>query len=145
MINTEWNKIADLYKKDPKAAAAYSTKLADTMVRQAMDQSDQMFNAQLTYIMDYTGHKPSKQMIPFEASVPLRYAADNAGYTLNWAGKDQPLTLTKGSTVYTVMVGSTDYTVKAGTSAETKAAMSQAPIVFNGSTFVPLSFVKGLK
>lgn len=145
MINTEWNKIADLYQKDPKAAAAYSTKLADTMARQAMDESDQMFNAQLTYIMDYTGHKPGKQMTPFEASVPLRYAADNAGYTLNWAGKDQPLTLTKGNTVYTVTVGSTDYAVKTGTAAETKAAMSQAPTVFNGATFVPLSFVKGLK
>ena len=145
MINTEWKKIADLYKKDPKAAAAYSTKLADDMAVQAMNQSDQMFNDQFTYIMDVTGHSPSKEITPFEASVPLRYAADNAGYTVKWAGKDQPITLTKGDTVYTVTVGSADYTVKTGSSAEAKASMSLAPSLFNGSAFVPLSFAKSLK
>lgn len=144
MMNTEWDKIADMYKKDPKAASAYSTKLASDMAQQAMSQSDELFSTQLTYIMDFTGHKPAKQMTPFEASVSLRYAADNAGYTLKWDGKDKPLTLTKGNTTYTITVGGTDYTVKTGT-VETKATMSLAPTVFNGNTYVPLSFVKGLK
>ena len=109
-----------------------------------MNQSDELFSTQLTYVMDYTGHKPTKVMTPFEASVSLRYAADNAGYTLKYSGKDKPIILTKGSTTYTLNAGSTEYTVKTGT-AEAKTEMSLAPTVFNGSTFVPLSFVKSLK
>ncbi len=144
MMNTEWKKIADLYKKDPKAAAAYSTKLASDMAQQAMNQSDELFSTQLTYVMDYTGHKPTKVMTPFEASVSLRYAADNAGYTLKYTGKDKPITLTKGNMTYTLTAGSTDYTVKTGT-AETKGSMTLAPTLFNGSAYVPLSFAKGLK
>ena len=83
-------------------------------------------------------------MTPFEASVSLRYAVDNAGYTLKYTGKDKPILLTKGNTTYTITVGSADYTVKTD-AGETKATMSLAPTVFNGATYVPLSFVKGLK
>lgn len=145
MMNTEWNKIADLYKKNPKTAAAYSTKLASDMAQQAMNQSDELFSTQLTYAMDFTGHKAQKVMTPFEASVSLRYAADNAGYTLHWAGINKPMTLIKGSTTYSVTIGSADYTVKTGTAATVSATMSTAPTIFNGAAYVPLSFVNGLK
>lgn len=145
MMDIEWDKIAQLYKKDPKAAAAYSTKLASDMAQQAMNQSDELFETQLTFVMDFTGHRPESVMTPFEASISVRYAADNAGYNVKWVGNNKPITLTKGNTTYTFTIGSTDYTVKDGTKAETKGTMSLVPTLFHGVTYVPLSFVEELK
>lgn len=58
-------KMKELYAKDPKEAKDYVTQLAKDTAQRAFDDSDKMYLALFTYVMDKTGMKESKIKEPF--------------------------------------------------------------------------------
>lgn len=63
--------------------------------------------------------------------VPLRPVAEAAGWKLTWAGKDQPIVLTKGEQTVTLTLGSETYTLGQET-----YYVSQPTQIVGGVTFV---------
>lgn len=65
--------------------------------------------------------------------VPLRWVAEKQGFTVKWNGEEQSITLNEESIL---KIGETEYNV----SPEEKRKIETAPVLKDGTTFVPLSF-----
>lgn len=132
-----------LYAKDPKAAKDYITKLHMDIAKKACFDADYLYNELLYFVMDRNGRKLDRIGGPFVASMAIRDAAHMKGYSVKWTAKDKPITLTKGSTVYSITPGDLEYKI-AKNGATTTEKMSEAPRVEKGITYLPLDFVSGL-
>ncbi|ADC49280.1 hypothetical protein BpOF4_06090 [Alkalihalophilus pseudofirmus OF4] len=68
--------------------------------------------------------------------VPLRFISENLGANVQWDQSSRTVTITKGKTTIRLVIDSTRVTVNG-----TAKTIDQAPIVRQGTTFVPLRFV----
>ena len=71
--------------------------------------------------------------------VPLRAVAEKMGFLVVWHGEDSSVTLDAESAHAAVLVNKDLYQMTIGESMQT-FSLGTAPIVINGTTYVPLSF-----
>lgn len=72
------------------------------------------------------------------AMFPLRQVAETLGYTVEWNGEDESITLTKGAQYIRMAIGKDEYSF--GRMAP--APLGSAPVLVNDcTTYVPLNFV----
>ena len=69
--------------------------------------------------------------------IPLRYVAEELGYEVKWNGETKSVEITKGPQWSLVTIGEDNYNF-----AKMRIKMGTAPIIINGSTFVPLNFAE---
>lgn len=69
--------------------------------------------------------------------IPLRYVAEELGYEVKWNGETKSVEITKGPQWSLVTIGEDNYNF-----AKMLIKMGTAPIIINGSTFVPLNFAE---
>lgn len=79
---------------------------------------------------------PTAKVVNGSTFIPLRGVLENMGAVLKWDGKTQTVTITKGATNIKLVIGSK--TVHVNGKAQ---ALSVAPFLEKGYTFVPLRFI----
>lgn len=68
--------------------------------------------------------------------VPLKYICEAQGAIVNWNGTSQTVTVTKGSSSFSIVIGSKQALVNGKT-----VTLDNAPLVINGRTKIPLTFI----
>lgn len=128
------------YAESREAGDAYVTELGIQMAEWEMKLSDNLYAKLLTTMMHNTGLSASREPTTFMADVPLRQVAESKGYTVTWNGDDQSVTMTRGTTSYTVTLESYDCQIGGGDTSE----LSHYVYCKDGVTYIPMDFANTL-
>lgn len=140
-MQKEIKKVADLYKKSPKKARTYVTKLGKDMTQNQLNNSEKLFNGVFTTLIENINDRNGKRMQTFAADTRLTKGANYYGYSVKKSGKSY--TLTKGSTKYVLTLGSD--VCKATVDGKTNdIELSKAPYVDGKYAYAPLDFIRSL-
>ncbi len=128
------------YAESSEAGDAYVTELGIQMAEWEMKLSDNLYAKLLTTMMHNTGLSASREPATFMADVPLRQVAESKGYTVTWNGDNQSVTMTRGTTSYTVTLESYDCQIGGGDTME----LTHYVYCKDGVTYIPMDFAKTL-
>ena len=128
------------YQESRAAGDAYVTQLGVQMAEHEMTLSDNLYAKLLTTMMHNTGLAAGKPPTTFLADVPVREVAEAKGYTVTWNGADSTVTLTKGTTTYTLTLESYTCKVAGGDDLE----LTHYCYAKDGLTYAPMDFANML-
>lgn len=136
-------KVRAMYKKSPKEAKAYATKLGKDMTSEQLRNSDRLFDSLFTTFINNNNDRNGKRISTFVADTKLTKAAKFEGYKVSHKKGTKVYTLTKDATKYVLTVGSD--ICKATVNGTAKdIELSNAVSIVDGYVHAPIDFVNTL-